>query len=218
MHDKVHSLGDSNELVYGHGAALVLPRLLEPPRDPTGHGRAYLTLAKVGDVRQKLSVYENRQDRDDGGSANLKSLPNIDLNFIRNRATDTSRVVRKAQEVPDVNLIKNRLLSNNKEKDLFDYCGALLTKTKLKHFCKRMGHSKILGRMAALQKTGAQSQDDAGFRALNSRAEAETEYISRYRSGEVQTKCGVFEPRSNVAAPPSSPPVVQPPAFSWSLR
>ena len=68
-------------------------------------------------------MYEKKQE----GGGPLKSLPNIDLNYIKNRATDTSKVVRKAQEVPNVNHIKNWLLSNNKERDLFDYCGALLT-------------------------------------------------------------------------------------------
>ena len=167
-------------------------------------------------------MYENKQE----GGGPLKSLPNIDINYIKNRATDTSKVVRKAQEVPNVNHIKNRLLSNNKEKDLFDYCGALLTKSKLKHFCKRMGHSRILGKMASLQKSvGAPNEDDAGFRALNTRAEAETEYISRYRSGEVESKKSVFEPRSigsiannERALSPAPRECLPPPSFSWSLR
>ena len=167
-------------------------------------------------------MYENKQE----GGWPLKSLPNIDINYIKNRATDTSKVVRKAQEVPNVNHIKNRLLSNNKEKDLFDYCGALLTKSKLKHFCKRMGHSRILGKMASLQKSvGASNEDDAGFRALNTRAEAETEYISRYRSGEVESKKSVFEPRSigsiannERALSPDTRECLPPPSFSWSLR
>ena len=168
-------------------------------------------------------MYENKHE----GGGPLKSLPNIDINYIKNRATDTSKVVRKAQEIPNVNHIKNRLLSNNKEKDLFDYCGALLTKSKLKHFCKRMGHSRILGKMASLQKTaGGQNEDDAGFRALNTRAEAETEYISRYRSGEVESKKSVFEPRSiggstatkERALSPAPRECLPPPSFSWSLR
>ena len=168
-------------------------------------------------------MYENKHE----GGGPLKSLPNIDLNYIKNRATDTSKVVRKAQEIPNVNHIKNRLLSNNKEKDLFDYCGALLTKSKLKHFCKRMGHSRILGKMASLQKTaGDQNEDDAGFRALNTRAEAETEYISRYRSGEVESKKSVFEPQNigGSIAPtertlsPAPRESLPPPSFSWSLR
>ena len=168
-------------------------------------------------------MYENKHE----GGGPLKSLPNIDINYIKNRATDTSKVVRKAQEIPNVNHIKNRLLSNNKEKDLFDYCGALLTKSKLKHFCKRMGHSRILGKMASLQKTaGGQNEDDAGFRALNTRAEAETEYISRYRSREVESKKSVFEPRSiggstatkERALSPAPRECLPPPSFSWSLR
>ena len=169
-------------------------------------------------------MYENSCD----GAGPLKSLPNIDIDYIRNRVTDTSKVVRKAQEVPNVNHIKNRLLSNNKDKDLFDYCGALLTKTKLKHFCKRMGHSKILGKMSSLQKNG-QNEDDAGFRALNTRAEAETEYITRYRTGEVESKKCVFEPREigdvtsgemkeRALSPPPRHALPPPPSFSWSLR
>ena len=53
-------------------------------------------------------MYENKQE----GDGPLKSLPNIDINYIKNRATDTTKVVRKAQEVPNVNHIKSRLLSN----------------------------------------------------------------------------------------------------------
>ena len=164
-------------------------------------------------------MYEKKQE----GGGPLRSLPNIDLNYIKNRATDTSKVVRKAQEVPDVNHIKNWLLSNNKERDLFDYCGALLTKSKLKHFCKRMGHSRILGKMASLQKSaGSHNEDDAGFRALNTRAEAETEYISRYRNGEVESKKSVFEPRlianNDLALSPASLECQPAPSFSWSLH
>jgi hypothetical protein len=188
-------------------------------RDLTSHSRAYLALAKAGDVRQKMSVYETKHE----GGGPLKSLPNIDIDFMRNRVTDTSRVVRKAQEMPDVNHIKNRLLSNSKEKDLFDYCGALLSKSKLKHFCKRVGHSRILGKMVSLQKS-SHTKDDAGFRSLNTRAEAETEYISRYRSGEVESKKHVFEPRGGGGVGLVDPmeedvdPEFPPPSFSWSLR
>ena len=133
-------------------------------------------------------------------------------------ATDSkennSKVVIKTQEVSDVNSMKQKLESYEKDKDLFDYCSGMLTKEKLKHFCKKVGHSKIITKMASLQKS-ANVEDDAGFKKLNLKASAETEYISKYRSGDVEQKKIAFEnavtPFHHSSQPGNS-------YFSWSNR
>ena len=67
----------------------------------------------------------------------------------------------KNQELADTNMIKKKLFNMDSNKpdgkgDLFDYCGAMLSKNKLKHFCKKVGHSRIISKMASLQKLGGQ--------------------------------------------------------------
>ena len=97
-------------------------------------------VAKAGDVKDKLEQFEQKNN---GGVA--KSLPAVNQEFIKKHMTDTSRVVIKNQEVANVSQIKSRLEKcANKSDDIFDYCGAMLTKNKLKNLYKKMGHSKIL--------------------------------------------------------------------------
>ena len=215
MHEKVHSLGASNDMMdYSYGYKS-LPYIQEPTyvNNPNKYNRAYLTIHKAGDVKEKLEQFEGRND-----GAQLRSLPAVDRNYIRDRATNTNKVVIKSQEVSDVTSIKQRLQRYEKDRDLFDYCTGMLTKEKLKYFCKKVGHSKIISRMAALQRS-AHVDDDAGFKKLNLKASAETEYISKYRSGEVESKKTAFEqyrtpgsgPTSNHSGPAST-------QFSWSSR
>ena len=225
MHEKVHSLGNSGDIkdseFYGHKSLQYIP---EPTyyTNPTKYNRAYLTLSKAGDVKEKLSQFESKVD-----GKPLRSLPNVDINYIKNNVTDTKKVVIRNQEISDVSEIKSKLqrFENNKDKDLFDYCGAMLTKEKLKHFCKKMGHSKIISKMASLQKS-AHVGDDDGFKKLNIKASAETEYISKYRSGEVESKKSVFERNVEPSAVQTEPITIQrieestngSPSFSWSTR
>ena len=215
MHDKVHSLGNSNDFGdYGFAGYKSLPYAL--PK--SGHGmqnrhkynRAYLTIARAGDVKEKLMAFENKLD-----GKPMRSLPAVDHNYIRSRATNTARVVIRGQEVADTTAIKQRLEGQEKDKDLFDYCAGMLTKEKLKYFCKKVGHSKIISRMASLQKS-AQVDDDDGFKKLNLKASAETEYISKYRSGEVEQMKTVFESAVTPLHLQSQPPPDS--HFSWSTR
>ena len=214
MHDKVHSLGNSNDLGdYGFAGYKSLPYALpksgQVMQNRHKYNRAYLTIARAGDVKEKLMAFENKLD-----GKPMRSLPAVDHNYIRSRATNTGRVVIRGQEVADTSAIKQRLESQEKDKDLFDYCAGILTKEKLKYFCKKVGHSKIISRMASLQKS-AQVDDDDGFRKLNLKASAETEYISKYRSGEVEQMKTVFES----AVTPLQPQIQSPDShFSWSTR
>jgi hypothetical protein len=221
MHDKVHSLCDSYDGGHYHnfrksgspnrGTSTV-------PADPTRYSRAYLLVAKSGDVRQKLEKYEENY----GHVA--KSLPSVDPTYIRNKITDTSKVVIKNQEIANVSFIKSRLekAASRKPDDIFDYCGARFTKQKLRHFCKKMGHSRIIAKMGMLQRA-AKIEDDDGFEKLNNRSLAEAEYITKYQRGEVDTKKSTFEWRKNhdeveenlLNKPRNQQSVV---AFSWSRR
>ena len=212
MHEKVHSIGNSHDLGdYGFIGHKSLPFVPEPSHviNPNKYNRAYLTIAKSGDVRDKLMQFESKVD-----GAPLRSLPVVDRDLIRARATNSSKVVIKTQEVSDVNSMKQKLESYEKDKDLFDYCSGMLTKEKLKHFCKKVGHSKIITKMASLQKS-ANVEDDAGFKKLNLKASAETEYISKYRSGDVEQKKIAFE---NAVTPLDYSSQPGNPYFSWSNR
>jgi hypothetical protein len=175
-----------------------------------------LLVAKSGDVRQKLERFEESFGRVG------KSLPSVDQSYIRNKITDTSKVVIKNQEVANVNFIKSRLekAANKKPEDIFDYCGARLTKQKLRHFCKKMGHSRIIARMGMLQKA-AKIEDDDGFERLNNRSLAESEFLTKYQKGEVDNKKSSFEQRKQEENLETGPDVSRPRsvvAFSWSRR
>ena len=215
MHDKVHSLGNSNDFGdYGFAGYTSLPYALPKSghrlQNRHKYNRAYLTIARAGDVKEKLMAFENKLD-----GKPMRSLPSVDHNYIRSRATNTARVVIRGQEVADTTAIKQRLEDQEKDKDLFDYCAGMLTKEKLKHFCKKVGHSRIISRMALLQKS-AQVDDDDGFKKLNLKASAETEYISKYRSGEVEHMKTVFESAVTPLHLQSQPPPDS--HFSWSTR
>ena len=45
--------------------------------------------------------------------------------------------------------------------------------------------------MSSLQKTG--KLEDGGFEKLNNKITAETDYLKKYQSGDVETKKNVFE-------------------------
>ena len=212
MHEKVHSLGNSNDYgEYGFTGYKSLPYVPDQGTmtNPNKYNRAYLTISKAGDVKEKMMQFENKLD-----GKPMRSLPAVDKNYIKSKATNTNKVVIRNQEVPDVSSIRQRLESYEKDKDLFDYCAGMLTKEKLKYFCKKVGHSKIISRMASLQKS-AHVDDDDGFKKLNLKASAETEYISKYRSGEVEQKKTVFE---NSVTPLHPSMNSSNPHFSWSTR
>ena len=214
MHEKVHSLGNSGEYgdEYGFSGYKSLPYVPDrsPAAAPSTHQRAYLSLARAGDVRTRLQQFESR-----AGGAQLRSLPAVDKEAVRARATNTGRTVIRDQEVADTSSIKQRLESYEKDRDLFDYCAGMLSKERLKYFCKKVGHSKIISRMASLQRSAHVDADDAGFKKLNLKASAETEYISKYRSGEVEQKKTVFE---NSVTPLTQQNGATSPYFSWSNR
>ena len=186
MHEKVHSLGDSND---GKVFSRTVSRDFTPAH-PAKYSRAYLLVSKTGDVKGKRMQFEQY-----GGNI-TKSLPAVNPEFIKKHATDTSRVVIKNQEVANVNHIKSRLEKcANKSDDIFDYCGAILTKNKLKYFCKKVGHSKILSKMSSLQKTG--KIEDCGFEKLSNKTNTENDYMKKYHSGDVENKKSVFENKGN---------------------
>ena len=202
MHEKVHSLGDSND-----GKAFNRVSRDYIPADPAKYSRAYLLVSKAGDVKEKLSQFEKQN-----GNV-VKSMPAVNQEYIKKHITDTSRVVIKNQEVANVSHIKSKLeRCANKSDDIFDYCGAMLTKNKIKNLCKKVGHSKILSKMSSLQKLG--KIEDAGFEKLNNKTNAENDYVKKYKSGDVDTKRTVFEPQSGFQTSNNT----ELPHFKWSQR
>ena len=206
MHEKVHSIRQSTEAgKAGLYSSRTLP--LKKDGDPTRHSRAYLLASKVGDVKEKMLQFEPED------SIMTKSLPVVNADFIKNHVTDTTRVVIKNQEMADVDQIRSRLERCASKADEVIDCGAGITKGKIKHFCKKVGHSKILTKMSALQKSG-KVDEDTGFNKLSSKATAENEYYKKYQSGGVEGMKSMFE------GPTFSIHVSQRemPHFRWSQR
>ena len=205
MHEKVHSLGESTDgklLIFSRNSAYS-----NKPSDPSKYSRAYLRVAKTGDVRDKRMQFE----RCNGNI--VKILPAVNPEFIKKHATDSSKVVIKNQEVANLNQIKSRLEKcANKSDDIVDYCGAMLNKNKLKNLCKKMGHSKILSKMSSLQKNG--KLEDDGFDKLNFKSKVENDYVKKYHSGDINIKKSIFE-----GAPQNSQmEEKEAPSFRWSQR
>ena len=94
-------------------------------------------------------------------------------------------------------------------------------KAKLKHFCKKMSHSKILNKMIALQCASQNQTLDKGTEKLLIRSNQEEVLKNVYQSGKVESKVDMFE---KPAQRPQSPlpewanKKTDKTAFSWSKR
>merc|ERR1712203_69225 len=66
-------------------------------------------------------------------------------------------------------------------------------KAKLKHFCKKMSHSKILNKMIALQCASQNETLDKGTEKLLIRSNQEEKLKNVYQAGKVESKVDMFE-------------------------
>jgi len=205
----------------------------------TKYSRAYLSLVKNGDVYNKLSKFEDVPERATipaKTAAKLYRMPDIDPDYVAKHMTDNSKVVIKTKEKPDTNLIKKRLESKcdyqpqlplqqqqQQSQDFASSTFSLQSKEKLKHLCKKIGHSKIIGKMVALQ-CAANTNVDEGTTKLWNKANTEEEYLNVYRSGKVESKVHRFETNQNQEedqeheAPKPQWAKGGKYAFSWSKR
>merc|ERR1719219_433524 len=94
-------------------------------------------------------------------------------------------------------------------------------KAKLKHFCKKMSHSKILNKMIALQCASQNQTLDKGTEKLLIKSNQEEMLKNVYQSGKVESKVDMFEKpaqRPQSPAPAWAIKTADKTAFSWSKR
>ena len=189
-----------------------LAQLIETAPAATKYSRAYLSLVKNGDVCNKRSKFEDveRASIPARTAAKLYRMPDFDPEFVAKHLTDNTKVVIKTKEIADTNAIKRKLegksglqqqqptLQQQHQPEMSGSTFNLHSKDKLKHLCKKIGHSKILGKMVALQFASKTDVDD-GTTKLWARASNEEEYLNVYRSGQVESKVHRFESKPRVA-------------------
>lgn len=156
--------------------------------------------------------------------------------YIAKHVTDTSKVVIKTKEMGNVSdTLKrlelkskspNELLINVADNPDPATLGKNLTwtdqKAKLKHFCKKMSHSKILSKMIALQCASQNEVLDKGTEKLLMKSNQEEILKQVFQAGKVESKVDLFEkPALRPASPPKVAPWTRPKTdsfFSWSKR
>lgn len=173
----------------------------------TKYSRAYLSLVKNGDVHNKRSKFEDvgveRASIPARTAAKLYRMPDFSPDFVAKHMTDNSRVVIKTKEIADTNMIRRKLeekgghqqqqpLQQQQQHEGTGSTFNLHSKDKLKHLCKKIGHSKILGKMVALQ-CASKTEVDEGTTKLWNKATNEEEYLNVYRAGGVESKVQRFE-------------------------
>lgn len=201
------------------------------------YSRAYLNLVKTGSVTNKLSKFEN-PNVPRGYSP--KTLQTVNKkaekvkDYVAKHVTDPKKVIIKTKEVGNVTDTVKRL--EMKAKSPVPYpCDPTVDvvqvpvqpkvsltwtdqKAKLKHFCKKMSHSKILNKMIALQ-CASQVPLDKGTEKLLMKNNQEEVLRNVYQSGKVESKVDMFE--KPVARPQSPAPVwatKTESSFSWAKR
>jgi hypothetical protein len=185
-------------------------QLIDAAPNTTKYSRAYLSLVKNGDVHNKRSKFEDVPQRASIPAriaAKLHRMPDFSPEFVSKHMTDNTRVVIKTKEIADTNTIRRKLeekggyhqqqplQQQQQQQQSHEMTGSsfnLHSKEKLKHLCKKIGHSKILGKMVALQ-CASNTEVDEGTTKLWNKASNEEEYLNVYRAGQVESKVQRFE-------------------------
>jgi len=166
-------------------------------------------------------------------AAKLYRMPDIDKDYVNKNLTDNSKVVIKTKEIADTSSIKKKLEAkgdppqlplhqqqNQQSQEITSSTFSLQSKEKLKHLCKKIGHSKIIGKMVALQ-CAANTDVDEGTTKLVNRSNTEEEYFNIYKAGKVESKVQHFESEGVQPLPKDEQPQWAQGgkyAFSWSKR
>ena len=184
-----------------------LIQLIDAAPAATKYSRAYLSLVKNGDVNSKRSKFEDveRASIPARTAAKLYRMPDFNPDFVTKHLTDNSKVVIKTKEIADTSTIRRKLEEKGgyqqqqsqqtlqqQQNEMSGSTFNLHSKDKLKHLCKKIGHSKILGKMVALQ-CASKTDVDQGTTKLWARASNEEEYLNVYRAGQVESKVQRFE-------------------------
>ena len=204
--------------------------------DPKKYSRAYLSLVKSGDVSSKLSKFEDPKIPRGYSQRTLNNMykktdtfnKEKTKDYVKKYATDLKKVVIKTKEVGNVSNTIQRLELKSKspvpmapEPTKLPDANKTLTwtdqKAKLKHFCKKMSHSKILNKMIALQC--ATQTIDKGTEKLMMKSAQEEVLKSVYQGGKVESKVDMFErPINRPQSPAPEWATKTETAFSWSKR
>ena len=196
--------------------------------DPKKYSRAYLTLVSGG-VTSKLAKFEDPKIPRGYSQRTLNLFKNSEKtkDYVRKNATDLKKVVIKTKEVGNVSNTIQRLELKSKSpvpmasEPKVPEVNKTLTwtdqKAKLKHFCKKMSHSRILNKMIALQS--ATQTIDKGTEKLLMKSAQEEVLKSVYQGGKVESKVDMFERPSNRPQSPAPEWTTKTEtAFSWSKR
>ena len=203
----------------------------------TKYSRAYLTLVKTGSVNNKLSKFEDPNTIPRGYSQRTLNTTYKKAekakDYIAKHATDTTKNVIKTKEVGNVNDKKLKFEMKGKTPIIQNVEPEVQQtqpqqpkgtwtdqKAKLKHFCKKMSHSKILNKMIALQCASQNETLDKGTEKLLIRSNQEEKLKNVYQSGKVESKVDMFEkPAQRPQSPaPAWANKTDKTAFSWSKR
>ena len=162
-----------------------------------------LTLVKTGSVNNKLSKFENPNTIPRGYSQRTLNTTYKKAekakDYIAKHATDTTKNVIKMKEVGNVNdkklkfemkgntpIIQNNELEVQQTQPQQPKGTWTDQKAKLKHFCKKMSHSKILNKMIALQCASQNETLDKGTEKLLIRSNQEEKLKNVYQAGKVE--------------------------------
>jgi hypothetical protein len=155
--------------------------------DPSRYSRSYLAMLRSGQVLAKKNEIEG------GGKGSSFNLPEVNLEYIFQHLTDLSKPVIKTQEIADIESVRRRLRDRAKQQSEMPVSRPRSPSSKkMKHVSRKMGHSKILGKMIELQSS-SQTNLDQGTVTLFEKAKDEDEYLKVYKSGDVESKVSRFE-------------------------
>ena len=183
----------------------------------TKYSRAYLTLVKTGDVTNKLCKFDPNHFPKGYSYKIIQQSKKMTKDYVNKNVTNTQKVNIKAKEHGHVldTLKKLEAKHNPAVAEIIDInnhatssggVGAFIDpatipsksnlswtdqKAKLKHFCKKMSHTKILSKMMTLQGTPGALQ--LGTEKLLNKSNQEDLLKNVYQGGQVESKVDFFE-------------------------
>ena len=203
------------------GSMIGLNRSLSPgssgDKNQTKYSRAYLTLVKSGDVTNKLCKFDPNHFPKGYSYKIIQQSKKMTKDYVNKNVTNTGKVNIKAKEHGHVldTLKKLEAKHNPPPAEIIDInnhatssgVGSFIDpatipsksnlswtdqKAKLKHFCKKMSHTKILSKMMALQGA-APGAVQLGTEKLLNKSNQEDLLKNVYQGGQVESKVDFFE-------------------------
>ena len=202
-------------------------------KDQTKYSRAYLTLVKSGDVTNKLTKFDPNHFPKGYSYKIIQQSKKMSKDEVDKKVTNTSRINIKAKEYGHVQATLEKFKAKSNLPPLSESNDPGPTwidpatvppksltwtdqKAKLKHFCKKMSHSRILSKMMALQGQNL----DKGTEKLMNKTNQEDLLKSVYQGGQVESKVDWFEKpcQRPLQSPGPEWAYKSETSFSWSKR